>query len=113
MTEQLSLLQPGVIRIPRARRTDIPTAHEAANVLKAGEPELEAAIRRWVFGHGPHTAFQIADALAGGRWQHDTIRSAVSRTLVCVAKEPKDPNKPEGRKVAVYGVMVDNVELPA
>lgn len=108
MNDQLSLLAP--IRV-RARRTDLPTAHEAASVVQPGAQELEQAIRRWVFGHGPHTAFQIADALAGPRWQHDTIRSAVSRTLTAIGSEPKDPERPNGRKVAVYGVVVENTPL--
>jgi len=118
MSEQMSLLETGVVRVfaqPKARRGDLPTAHEARNVISKGSKELDEYVRRWVFHNGPHTAFQIAEAIRKQttRWQADSIRSSCSRTLVAIAKEPKDPNKPEGRKVAVYGVMVDSVELPA
>lgn len=95
---------------PRARRADAPTAHEAASVMKPGNEDCIARIRRWMFGHGPATAFQIADALVTeGRWQHDTIRSAVCRAgLVEVGTEPRHGT--HGRHVIVYGLYVDSVK---
>lgn len=64
---------------PRARATDPETSRRAAAVTEPGNNELIRLIRSHVYLYGPKTAFEIADALAGNRWQHDTIRSAVSR----------------------------------
>lgn len=65
---------------PAARRSDPVTSHTAADCVKPGSRELVYAIRWWVSKQSePKSAFDIADAIYGPRWQHDTVRSCVSR----------------------------------
>ena len=72
MTEQLDLLA-------HARATDPETSHAAARHVSASRKELYDAIRWWMERQSePKTRFEIADMLYGPKWQHDTIRSAVS-----------------------------------
>lgn len=65
---------------PKARASDPMTAHEAAASVRPASRELIDAIVWWV-GKQPQpvSAFQIADAIAGARWSHATVRTAVSR----------------------------------
>lgn len=70
-----------------ARRSDPVTAHQAAKKVESGNGPLMAAIRQVVASReqtveGPVDAYQIARlvfAVFGGRWQEDSIRTAVSR----------------------------------
>lgn len=65
---------------PKFRYTDPVTSREAAQAAKRGNAELIKTIR-WYVGKQsePKSAFQIARAIAGYRWQLDTVRTAVSR----------------------------------
>lgn len=65
---------------PRARVSDPLPSHTAADCVKPGSKELVEAIRWWVSKQPePKSAFEIAAAIAGQRWQGDTVRTAVSR----------------------------------
>ncbi len=93
---------------PLARNSDPITAHEAANGIKPGNAELIMAIRRYAFLYGASTAFQIAESLsASGRWQEDTVRTAVSRSGL--TKWPGGIT-PGGRPCSLYGTAGVNVE---
>lgn len=72
--------RPTLTGQPLARNSDPVTSHTAAKSAKKKSAELERAIRWWVSKQRePKSAFDIADALCGSSWQHDTVRSAVSR----------------------------------
>lgn len=103
MNEQLTL-EPHLL--PRARTTDPITAQEAAESVKPANGELVAAIRRHVYMYGPLSAFEIADALEG-RWQHDTIRSAVSRAGL--SKCDFWGVTPGGRRCTLYVLRVQEM----
>lgn len=78
---------------PRARWSDPSTSHTAAECVKPGSRPLVEAIRWWISKQSePKTAFQIADAIAGYRWQPDTVRTCVSRAgLHAVDNEGRTP----------------------
>lgn len=67
-------------KVSKARKSDPVTSHIAADCVKPGRRELVYAIRWWVSKQSePKSAFDIADAIYGPRWQHDTVRTCVSR----------------------------------
>lgn len=73
-------MNPTLFDEPVARFADPVTSREAASVVRRGNQELITAIRWWVSKQSePVSAFQIARAICGNRWQSDTVRSAVSR----------------------------------
>ncbi len=87
------------LAIPLARNADPQSAHEAAKLVKAGSTELKRLILLTVEVYGPMTAFEIAARLSGRRWQPDSIRTEVSRTLVKTGTYAKH----NGRRYAIYG----------
>ncbi len=95
------MTMPSLFDTPRARATDPTTAHEAAKITRPGNAELINAIRWYVQRRpAPVSAYEIADAIAGYRWQHDTVRTAVSRAgLHCV---DTDGLTPRGRRCTRY-----------
>ena len=91
---------------PRARLSDPVTAHEAASVVAPGNADLIRAIRSYVWSHGASTAFEVADALAG-RWQPDSIRTAMARAGLEKWEGGQTPN---GRRCMLYGLPTETVE---
>lgn len=79
---------------PATRNTDPPTSHQAAARSKPGSAELVALICAYVEAHPHVTAFAIADALAGDRWDEGTVRTAVSRAPL--RHGPKNGRSPRG-----------------
>lgn len=92
--------------LPRARATDPHTSHLAAAVIEPGLNEMQVAIRRFVRVNGPATAFEIADAVAGDRWQHDSVRAEVARLL---NKSDSLGRSPGGRPCVRYE-LPDEIE---
>lgn len=73
---------------PLARASDPPTAHIAAAKVKPASKELIEAIHWYMDRQStPKTAFQIADALCGRRWAHQTVVTCVSRAALYVYDE--------------------------
>lgn len=96
------MAQPSLFDEPAARWTDPTPSHEAAWSLVPGNAELIARIRECVRVYGPMTAFDIEDHIEAhmpGRWQGDTIRSAVSRAKLGTA-EMKGIR--HGRRITLY-----------
>jgi hypothetical protein len=95
---------------PRARRTDMSTAHEAANALAPGNDDLIATIRRWFFSSGPATAEECAIALVPdesiSRWRRSTIVSGCNPKRSGLVQVATDTNQ-RGRRVAVLGLPVE------
>lgn len=83
----------GVAAPPTARNSDPTTSHEAAAAARRGNSELIKTIRWWLSKQSePKSAFQISAAVAGYRWQSDTVRTAVSRAgLHAVDNEGRTP----------------------
>lgn len=95
-----SLFDP---QTPHARPTDAQTSWEAAQVVTAGNESLVYAIRWLVARRAPLTAFEIADAIAGTRWSHATVRTACARAgLVAVDDCGRSPR---GRKASRYRLI--------
>lgn len=88
-------------KVTTARRTDPVTSHAAGRIVQPANSELIKAIRWYVSKKTePVSAFDIADALCGPRWQHDTVRTAVSRSgLHCVDSDGRTPG---GRRCTRY-----------
>src|SRR5690348_661440 len=96
------------LELPMARRSDPETSSFAARVVAAGNAELVARIRRYVWTHGPLSAFEIAEAIneaQPGRWDEGTIRSAVSRSGLSVWPHAEGLS-PRGRRCQLYTLRV-------
>jgi hypothetical protein len=96
---QLTLLDP------RARTTDPAASHLAAESVARGNQDLIKAIRAFVWSHGPSTAFEVAAALEG-RWQSDTVRSALARAGLTKFDGGETPR---GRPCSLYALQSDPV----
>ncbi len=89
------------LALPLARKSDPQTSHQAARTVAPGNSELIRAIRWFVERRGPVTAFEIGDAIAGARWSHATVRTAVARAGLVVVDERGV--SPRGRACTRYG----------
>lgn len=90
---------------PAARKTDPAESHEAAARVANGNGELCKAIREAVWQYGPLMAWPIAhavDAQHPGRWQLDTIRTAIKRAGL--VKLGTNRALDTGRAYGVYGM---------
>ena len=94
---------------PRARLSDPISAHEAASVVKPGNADLIKAIRSYVWTFGPSTAYEIAEGLAGSRWQPDTVRTACARAGLKKACGIDNVVTPGGRPCALYCLPTETV----
>lgn len=102
--EQLDLLAQ-----PRARLSDPPTCALAAEVVKRGNGALIAAIRRYVLIYGPSTSWEIAQGVAGTRWQFDTVRTACARAGL--VKLDKWGESPGGRPATLYALAIERADI--
>ncbi len=93
--------------LPLARLSDPSTSHEAARILTPGNAELEQAIRKCVYIYGPLTAWEIADRVAGSRWQYDTVRSGCARAGLRKV-EGTGARSPGGRPCVLYALDVES-----
>ena len=93
----------------RARSTDPTTAHRAAEIVKRGNADLVRAIRQYVTLYGPSTAWEIAQGVAGDRWQFDTVRSACARSGL--EKLERWGESPGGRACCLYAIRIESVDF--
>jgi hypothetical protein len=94
---------------PRARFTDPDTSRMAAEIVSPGNGALINAIRKCVYLYGPLTAWEIADKVAGTRWQYDTVRSACARAGLRKI-EGTPARSPGGRPCCLYSLDVESTD---
>ena len=71
--------------------------------------DLIKAIRSYVWTFGPSTAYEIAEGLAGSRWQPDTVRTACARAGLKKACGIDNVVTPGGRPCALYCLPTETV----
>lgn len=99
----------GIAAQPRVRNTDPDTSRLARDRVRHGNAELVKAIRAYVTLYGPSSAWEIADGVAGVRWQYDTVRSACARSGL--EKLERWGESPGGRSCCLYRLAVESVDV--
>ncbi len=105
-------MQDSLFDQPHARNSDPNSSHQAAAVMRPGSDHLIGLIRSFVASYGPSTAYEIANAVAGSRYQHDSVRSACSRAgLVKLEGQGRSPGNRPCCKYAFPPAVVDTRPL--